>query len=450
MTDLTHLIWSSARTSAAARTLAERLLTSGRGTVIVAGEGDVGIADPRLRSLRGLPSRAAALEHALLHAPDGVLVMQEPDTAYAVEDLLALVRPIEADEADVVLGRRPTVPRQDAAVARLAGLSLQHRAADLLCGQKAVRVSALRGLALRASGDEVEAELLLTLSQQQFRFRDVSVTASAGPRPVAQLRAFAGFFLRALAATPQAALHEGYTTLAALEAAAPNYNAWLGALLAARSGRRVLEIGAGIGTITAHLAKGRDLMVALEVEEAYVQRLRNRFRGQAHVEPLRADAALTDWADLRAREFDTVVLSNVLEHIEDDAAAVRRFSRLLPQGGTLLILVPALPALFGALDEAVGHFRRYTRRGLREVLEGNGFDVESVDWLNLVGIPGWFVNARLLKRRSLSPLQLRLYDSLNTWLARAEAKLRPPVGLSLFAVAHCRAPDAPRATAPAE
>ena len=54
------------------------------------------------------------------------------------------------------------------------------------------------------------------------------------------------------------------------------------------------------------------------------------------------------------------MLSNVLEHIEDDAAAVRRFRSVLPEGGRLVILVPALPALYGSIDEAIGHFRRYT------------------------------------------------------------------------------------------
>src|SRR5262249_25547630 len=155
----------------------------------------------------------------------------------------------------------------------------------------------------------------------------------------------------------------------------------------AHAGARVLEIGAGIGTITGLLAPGREKVVALEVDDFYVRRLKNRFRDQPNVEPYLSDVALADWQRLKGERFDSIVLSNVLEHIRDDAGAVQRFAQILAPGGKVLILVPALPALFGAMDEAVGHHRRYTMESLRAVLEGNSFDVELIEWMNLVGIP---------------------------------------------------------------
>ena len=60
--------------------------------------------------------------------------------------------------------------------------------------------------------------------------------------------------------------------------------------------------------------------------------------------------ALADWEALRAERLDTVVLSNVLEHIQDDGQAVRRFRQILVPGGKLVVLVPALPAPFGSID----------------------------------------------------------------------------------------------------
>jgi hypothetical protein len=65
--------------------------------------------------------------------------------------------------------------------------------------------------------------------------------------------------------------------------------------------------------------------------------------------------------------------------------------------------------------------------------------VERLEWMNLLGMPGWFVNGRLFKKRSLPPLQLRLYDQVAPLLARAESHVRLPVGMSLFAVARTRA-----------
>ncbi|HET9451876.1 MAG TPA: methyltransferase domain-containing protein, partial [Aggregicoccus sp.] len=126
---------------------------------------------------------------------------------------------------------------------------------------------------------------------------------------------------------------------------------------------------------------------------------------------------------------------NVLEHIPDDGGAVRRFRQILPEGGKVVVLVPALPQLFGAIDEAVGHHRRYTRPQLQGLLEANGFEVERLEWMNLVGIPGWFMNSRVMRRRSVPKLQLKLYDRLAPLFAQAESHVKLPVGMSLFAVA---------------
>ena len=108
---------------------------------------------------------------------------------------------------------------------------------------------------------------------------------------------------------------------------------------------------------------------------------------------------------------------------------------MLPRGGRLVILVPALQGLYGSIDEAIGHYRRYHPDSLRQVIEGNGFEVERLEWLNLLGIPGWYLNSRLLRRRSVPGMQVRLYDRLAPVLARAESAFRLPIGMSLLAVA---------------
>jgi SAM-dependent methyltransferase len=166
-----------------------------------------------------------------------------------------------------------------------------------------------------------------------------------------------------------------------------------------------------------------------------VDRLKNKFRGKPHVRPYLSDVALADWEALKAERLDTIVLSNVLEHIPDDASAVRRFRQILNPGGRVVVLVPALPQLFGSIDEAVGHHRRYTPSALREVLGQNGFELERLEWMNLVGIPGWFMSSRVMRRRSVPKFQLKVYDRLAPLLAKAESHVKLPVGMSLFAVA---------------
>lgn len=216
---------------------------------------------------------------------------------------------------------------------------------------------------------------------------------------------------------------------------ATNYNAWLGRRLREHAGLRVLEIGAGLGTITEQIAVGRELVVALEIDEHYVEQLRRRFRDRPVVRPHLSDLAHADLTALKDERIDTVVLSNVLEHLPDDAGAVRRFREILEPGGRLVMVVPALPQLFGSLDEAVGHYRRYTPASLRAVLEGNGFSVGSLEWMNLVGMAGWFFNGRILRRRAVPALQLKAYDLIAPLLARAESLVRLPIGMTLFTVA---------------
>jgi SAM-dependent methyltransferase len=228
---------------------------------------------------------------------------------------------------------------------------------------------------------------------------------------------------------------EGYATLAVIEGAAPNYNAWLGKRLRSHLGKRVLEVGAGIGTITREILPNCELVIALEAEELYATRLDEAFRDDPRVRTLHSKVEDTDWAGLATEGLDSVLLSNVLEHIEDDASALRNFRTALPRDGTLVILVPALPFLFGTLDKAVGHHRRYMPASLRRVIEENGFRIERLEWMNVLGIPGWLLNGRILRRRVIPAGQLRAYDRMAPLLARMESMIRLPLGMSLLAVA---------------
>jgi len=117
---------------------------------------------------------------------------------------------------------------------------------------------------------------------------------------------------------------------------------------------------------------------------------------------------------------------------------VGNFRRVLEPGGRLVCWVPALPPLFGTLDQAVGHYRRYTDATIRAVLEQNGFEVEKVSWMNLAGIAGWWLNSVALKRPAIPSLQLRMYDTVHPLLARLERTFELPVGLSLLAVGRAR------------
>jgi SAM-dependent methyltransferase len=429
-------------TAGAAADLARAL--DGKAQVVLAGEGEPTLdASNGTQVLRGIPGKGRAIREALTKVKGAVTVIQDPDSSYPTATYDQLVAPIEADDADVVVGTRVarSHPLPERALGRIASLVTDTGVSDPLSGQKAFRTEALRSVTLSSVDETIDTEIVVKLAAQLYRFAEVPVEIlSFRPRPLL------GHLSRARALLKYATVqndtdnqHEGYNTLARMEGGAPNYNRWIGQRFEPYLGRRVLEVGAGIGTITAQIEAGREKVIALEVDKFYVDRLKNRFRHKPHVQPYLADVALADWERLKKERLDSIVLSNVLEHIPDDGDAVRRFRQILEAGGAdgrLVILVPAIPALFGSLDEAVGHHRRYTPQALRSVLEDNGFAVEKLEWMNVVGIPGWFLNGRVFKRRAMPPLQLRLYDQVAPLLAQAESMIpRLPIGMSLFAVA---------------
>lgn len=437
---LSVIIPFSPDTAGAASRLAQAVAAQAS-QVLLAGQGAVEAPGARsVQVLQGYAGKGAAVRAALEQVQAPITVLQEPDAAYPTEGYAALAQPIAEDKADAVFAQRrgrgagPAL-LAERALGGLARLVAEVGLTDPLTGQRAVRTQVLRELALAREDEAVDVELVVKLAERLYRLEEVPLEL------MGELHSPWGANLSRLRLLWEQARQqsapgrlEGYITLERMEGAS-NYNAWLGQRFREHMGRRVLEVGAGIGTITRELEGGAELLVALEVEEFYVERLRNRFRGKPHVRPYLSDVALADWEALQAERLDTIVLSNVLEHIPDDGGAVRRFGQILQPGGRLLVLVPALPQIFGALDEAVGHHRRYTPDMLRAVLEGNGFAVERLEWVNLLGIPGWYVNSRLLRRRAMPKLQLALYDRLAPLLARAERHVELPVGMSLFAVA---------------
>jgi SAM-dependent methyltransferase len=427
----------------AAEKAAGEAVASGAGEVLLVGEGPI---NPPMgaRYLRSAGGRGRAIRDAVPTLQTQCTVISEPWVNGIARSFPVFAEPIGADRADVVLPRGTSFNGRALAerfAREISDLPLEHPLAPV----RAVRTSALQSLRLVSDGPGIAAEILVKLAAQSFRFSEVEIERQdvrSTPASLAEVGAFLGTLFRYAFLTNEADnMHEGYNTLERLEAA-PHYNAWLGSKLRPHIGRRVLEVGAGIGTITRQIEAGRERVIALEADAYYAQRLSNLFRGSKVVTPIHAPVEQTDWHRLSGENLDTVLLSNVLEHIDDDGAAVRSFRSVLSTGGRLVLLVPALPALFGTLDQAVGHHRRYTPDALRSVLETNGFSVEVIEWLNFVGIAGWFLNGKVLRRRVLPPVQLRLYDRLAPLLARAEGMWKLPVGLSLLAVARAAEPGA--------
>lgn len=212
---------------------------------------------------------------------------------------------------------------------------------------------------------------------------------------------------------------------------ASNYSDWIHSLLQRYTGRRVLEVGAGHGTITERLAVDAQV-TATDISQRCVDVLAKRFADDGNVTVAHADLV----ESCSDKSFDSVVLVNVLEHIENDEEALRHVRKALRPGGHALVFVPAFAALYSDFDRQVGHHRRYTAASLQSVMDRAGLAVVDVRYVNPVGAIAWWALAKKLRQVPTQGWSVRLYDArVIPFLRRVEERRQPPFGQSLFCAA---------------
>ncbi len=199
------------------------------------------------------------------------------------------------------------------------------------------------------------------------------------------------------------------------------------------------DAGAGVGHFSEILSRKTSPLLVLEGGQENIQQLSVRFRGRDDVTVM--DCDLTRCRDqLASHGVRSIFTLDVLEHLPDDAAVLKQFHDALPRGGHLYIKVPALQWLYGPVDEASGHYRRYTKAQLRRVVEGAGFKVERCHYMNLAGVAPYFLKSRILKRsenfsRTFSIKQIQRIQRAIPYLRMLDRLTGPVLGLSVICVA---------------
>lgn len=211
-----------------------------------------------------------------------------------------------------------------------------------------------------------------------------------------------------------------------------NYHRYQYSLIAPHSGRSVLEIGAGTGALSARMS-GADRLVVTDVDPEAVDHLTQRFADRPQVEVRSLNLVAGETLD---EPVDTALAVNVLEHLVDDAEALRTLSRSVRPGGSVVLFVPGYDQLYGDFDRKVGHVRRYTPDTLRAAAERAGLAVTSCRPVNLLGGLAWWAAVRKGGTGSPRPRMVRVYDRIVVPLTRAlERFWIPPFGQSIFCVA---------------
>ena len=218
----------------------------------------------------------------------------------------------------------------------------------------------------------------------------------------------------------------------------PRYYDWIADTIRPHVGGRVVEIGAGIGSMSERLLPLVDDLSLVEPSAYFSSVLHQRFgeRDEVSIHHTSVESYLV--TEQRGR-CSSVVMVNVLEHIKDDVAVLAGVRALLEKGGKVVIFVPALPFLYSKLDEAVGHYRRYLREDLSALLGGAGFEVIDIRYMDVLGILPWWLVMTLLGNTTFNPRQVRLYDTVGVPLTRAiEGLFKPGIGKNVLAIAERR------------
>jgi SAM-dependent methyltransferase len=200
---------------------------------------------------------------------------------------------------------------------------------------------------------------------------------------------------------------------------------------------RVLEVGAGLGTITRKLVDRYPQLSVVALEPAG-----NVFADLASYAALTPRVAasrqtLAEYEPGPGEAFDAVVYLNVLEHIADDARELQLAAKRLRPGGALLLFGPALEWLYSELDYRAGHYRRYSLRRLRALATTAGLEVVSARYFDLLGVVPYLVVYRLLRHDDISGSTLWGYDRVVVPLSQLIQRvlLHPPLGKNVILIA---------------
>jgi 2-polyprenyl-3-methyl-5-hydroxy-6-metoxy-1,4-benzoquinol methylase len=198
---------------------------------------------------------------------------------------------------------------------------------------------------------------------------------------------------------------------------------------------RVLNAGCGSGEMNVLLSKNNTWQIdAIDVDEEAIklsESLKSKFKiSNINIKKIEIENLIS------MAKYDIIVCNDVLEHIEDDRAAIKKLNELLKTDGILCISVPALNLLFGYHDEMLGHYRRYNKKNLKEKLAGL-FEVKKCRYFGFSLIPAALIYSRVLRKPY--PLAGLSKDSFKSkilnGILKTESTLGAPIGISLLVLA---------------
>jgi glycosyltransferase involved in cell wall biosynthesis len=392
--------------------------------------------------------KAAAIHTGLNCADTELTVIHDADLEYHPQDLLKMVRVFLQEPADAVFGsrflagdyRRVLFFRHEIGnrlLTLMSNIVSDLNLTDMETCYKMVRTELLKSIPLVGRGFEIEPEITIKLAKRAARIFEVPIRYSGRTYQEGKkigvkdgFRAVGAIIRFACSDHVYAEDEYGSQILGRLNRA-PRFTQWMADVIRPYVGERVLEIGAGTGNLTMQLIP-RKLYYASDINPQYLTYLQNLLPDHPYLRVGYTDGEKHD-SYPTAEKFDTIICLNVVEHLENDLRALRNIFDALQENGRAIVLVPCGPGLYGTLDEVLGHYRRYTKPQLAEVAARAGFHLESLLSFNRFGSPAWWLNARLLRRKTFGLWQIKMLNVL-TPVVRLIDRYLPLPPLSIIAI----------------
>ncbi len=388
-----------------------------------------------------------AIRTAIQAASGDLGIIQDADLEYDPQDYTRVLEPIISGEADVVYGsrfadrdeRRVLYFRHTLANRTLTFVSnwfTDLNLTDMETCYKAFRLQVIKTIPIRSDDFGIEPELTAKFAKRKLRIFEVPISYHGRTYAEGKKITWSDGFKAIWTIIKYWLIDDmfqgdyGHKDLIDMEAA-PRYTEWTLERTRPYVGDLLLEIGSGIGNNVRILMQYTDV-IATEIEPVYLEVLRNAYLNTPGVDVREWDATQPPPPDLP--QPDSILCSNVIEHIEDDRAVVLNADRALKAGGRMIFIVPRGEKLYSSLDSAIGHYRRYDADRLRALFTDLDYEIEELFTLNKIGVLGWWYRGKVTKQADIGRFGLKVFNVLVP-LFRLIDPILPWKGLSLVIVA---------------
>ena len=392
--------------------------------------------------------KGAAIRRAIQEMSGDFAIIQDADLEYDPKDYPVLLKPLLAGHADVVYGSRFASKEMrkvlffhhklcNLFLTFLSNLTSGLDLTDMETCYKAFRGEILKSIPLRSNRFGIEPEITAKIAKRGLNVYEVPISYhgrlySEGKKigwkdGISALWTILYYWL----------IDDCYyDSDDLLIRSTPDFSRRFNKSLVQKSlnwlGATIFEIRSGIGLVSRNLPQ-RERLTVSDSREKCLRVLQNMFEGNAIVNVLPLDISEPNYTKSLEKN-DSVLMFNVLQHLDEERPALENARNLLGEDGNLILVVPQHRFLFGSMDKLLEYKRRYTKSEIRKLLAESGFEPISIRSCNFLSMITWFVNFVMLRRKRIGKFQLKLLD-LSVPAAGFFESFLPLPGADLFVVA---------------